>query len=724
MARDRSPDYKALWEQAEEARRQAEDARRQAEDARIQEAERRIQAEEAQKQEAAKRRQAEEARQRTTFEEFIKSTHNFVSLPVRVARVSRSTKGTLKKPTGKLCPTLLRPWSDYPDIQQEIYDSVLHFLHPSDKDAPRLFSSVDALEDRGKTLCSEPLSSEKGLEIYEHNSVECNVRDVVAALSKIPKAQEKFKLKDGIKFESHANALSRDDKDEKSTLGSAAVPDRFIYRVDGSTNTEFATIEYKPPHKLSVANLRVGLRPMNFWDEVVQRQEPTIEKEKLKYNAELLTGSALTQEYHVMIREGLNYSYLSTGLALVMLHVRSDDPSTLYYHLCEPKSDVGPTDDQKLRLSSTAVAQALCLCLISLRSGARKQKWRNHTIQNLHTWETDLDYIWSQIPEEERHQSPPSSESQVSLYSPSPSLGAPVGGGHRPTTRSQTRCGPQETMHRPESMDSSDSDSNQATSGRKRTLDQISSSAPLTQPSSQQRDSSSHRRGRRWHYRAEFCTQKCLLGLQRGGLLDSQCPNVELHRQGQDTKRHLISTERLVQLVKQQLDEDLDHNIKPFGVCGSYGAPFKITYVPYGYTVVGKGTTSELWNEVSREADIYRILQKAQGSAVPVFLGAIDLKMIYFLHGGAEIRHMLLMAWGGEDTSGLEHSKELLREIWRSEKEIRALGVVHEDFRFHNALWNEELGRALIIDFHRSKLAPRLLEKRKSLMQPLRNIHV
>ncbi|KAK9234555.1 hypothetical protein V1525DRAFT_452607 [Lipomyces kononenkoae] len=657
MACDRSPDYKALWEQAEEARRQAE-----------------------------------EARQRTTFEEFIKSTHNFVSLPVRVARVSRSTKGTLKKPTGKLCPTLLRPWSDYPDIQQEIYDSVLHFLHPSDKDAPRLFSSVDALEDRGKTLCSEPLSSEKGLEIYEHNSVECNVRDVVAALSKIPQAQEKFKLKDGIKFESHANALSRDDKDEKSTLGSAAVPDRFIYRVDGSTSTEFATIEYKPPHKLSVANLRVGLRPMNFWDEVVQRQEPTIEKEK--YNAELLTGSALTQEYHVMIREGLNYSYLNTGLALVMLHVRSDDPSTLYYHLCEPKSDVGPTDDQKLRLSSTAVAQALCLCLISHRSGARKQKWRNHSIQNLHTWEIDLDYIWSQIPEEERYQSPPSSESQVSLYSPSPSLA--MGGGHRPTIRSQTRCGPQETMHRSESMDSSDSDSIQATSGRKRTLDQISKeTVQVTE-------------GRRRHYRAEFCTQKCLLGLQRGGLLDSQCPNVELHRQGQDTKRHLISTERLVQLVKQQLDEDLDHNIKPFGVCGSYGAPFKITYVPYGYTV--------LWNEVSREADIYRILQKAQGSAVPVFLGAIDLKMIYFLHGGAEIRHMLLMAWGGEDTSGLEHSKELLRNP--------RIGVVHEDFRFHNALWNEELGRALIIDFHRSKLAPRLWEKRKSLMQPLRNIHV
>lgn len=31
------------------------------------------------------------------------------------------------------------------------------------------------------------------------------------------------------------------------------------------------------------------------------------------------------------------------------------------------------------------------------------------------------------------------------------------------------------------------------------------------------------------------------------------------------------------------------------------------------------------------------------GSAVPVFLGSIDLDMLYFLHGAGDIRHMLLM---------------------------------------------------------------------------------
>ncbi len=67
-----------------------------------------------------------------------------------------------------------------------------------------------------------------------------------------------------------------------------------------------------------------------------------------------------------------------------------------------------------------------------------------------------------------------------------------------------------------------------------------------------------------------------------------------------------------------------------------------------------KGTTDRLWKEVFNEAMVYRISPKAQGSAVPVFLGTIDLAMTYFLHGAGEIRHMLLMAWGGEKISTLE----------------------------------------------------------------------
>ena len=111
--------------------------------------------------------------------------------------------------------------------------------------------------------------------------------------------------------------------------------------------------------------------------------------------------------------------------------------------------------------------------------------------------------------------------------------------------------------------------------------------------------------------------------------------------------------------------------------------------------------------KMSREAQVYQILRKAQGSAVPVFLGTIDLAKIYFLHGAGEIRHMLVMGWGGESTTSMELTPILLQEIHKSNREIKALGIIHEDLRRDNILWNEELGRALIIDFHRSTLKSR-----------------
>ncbi|RDH26951.1 hypothetical protein BDQ94DRAFT_185686 [Aspergillus welwitschiae] len=108
-------------------------------------------------------------------------------------------------------------------------------------------------------------------------------------------------------------------------------------------------------------------------------------------------------------------------------------------------------------------------------------------------------------------------------------------------------------------------------------------------------------------------------------------------------------------------------------------AAFKVTCAAHGYTIV-----------VSREVDIYRILHRAQGSAIPVFLGAIDLAKVYFLHGAGDIRHMLLMGWGG---------------------------VIHEDLRPENILWNAGLYRALVIDFHRCALDQQPTYKRPGSVQ-------
>ncbi|KAN0071642.1 hypothetical protein V8E54_010238 [Elaphomyces granulatus] len=103
-------------------------------------------------------------------------------------------------------------------------------------------------------------------------------------------------------------------------------------------------------------------------------------------------------------------------------------------------------------------------------------------MDQLHTWEMDLDYALAQIPAEERDQTPTGSE-----YLPS------------------------------------DSNRVEAAPGRKHESSLIRSPPLPTQH----------------HMTAGFCTQRCLLGLR-----DNHCPNVELHRQGQPEggNRHLIRT--------------------------------------------------------------------------------------------------------------------------------------------------------------------------------------
>lgn len=92
----------------------------------------------------------------------------------------------------------------------------------------------------------------------------------------------------------------------------------------------------------------------------------------------------------------------------------------------------------------------------------------------------------------------------------------------------------------------------------------------------------------------------------------------------------------MVHILKQQLDNDVVHHCEPLGDCGATGAPFKLGCESHGYTFIGKGTTSKLWDTVSGERQLYETLRSAQGSAGTVFLGLINLAQSYFLHGALE----------------------------------------------------------------------------------------
>ncbi|KAJ5569585.1 uncharacterized protein N7459_009015 [Penicillium hispanicum] len=696
-----SPDYKALFHQEREKRKQEEE----------------------------RRKHLEDRQKKTTLVEFLRYCHNVLSRPLRVRESSTSTKGEIPIPKGKHCPTRLKRWEGCAAQQQDIYNSLRRYLQP-EQDAPRLFPSKIVLDGLSEHF-EGAMGSEYDLQTYERLAVEDHTRQILLELCKIPAAQKEFGLGDGVLLDSHPNILNETEnesveaeKTEKpETTNPGGKPDQFFFhRVDNKTATLITTVEYKPPHKLPLADIHRGLCDMNLWKEMVwSNKVPRGEAESLVYNSQRLVCSAIVQEYHVMIQEGLEYSYLTTGFALILLWVPYYEPSTLCYYLCEPNQDVSDSDGDLLH-PNTSIARVLCLCLMSLGSRRRDQEWRNMYCSDVLTWTTLFDITRESTrsqqgpPSDGTDYVSPSSAATSSEYQPSSSPVESTTPTRRVRARAQGGCAPSDLGDHTGFPESSDSETDQGAPGRKRGISQVELS-PLQR--------NSHQRGRvdpndiAYRQHAPFCSQRCLLGLRDGTALDDSCPNIDLHRQNGDGVYHPITATSLVSLLKQQMDEIIDRCI-PFGSCGSYGAPFKLTCFPHGYTVVGKGTTSGLWKKfVSREAEIYHILREAQGSAVPVFFGTIDLAKIYFLHGAGQIRHMLVMGWAGESTAGLEQTADLRREIERSKQRIRALGVRHLDLRPDNILWNAELGRALIIDFHRSELDSRPVPKRvASLKRP------
>ncbi|RAK89897.1 hypothetical protein BO79DRAFT_144981 [Aspergillus costaricaensis CBS 115574] len=474
------------------------------------------------------------------------------------------------------------------------------------------------------------------------------------------------------------------------------------------------TVEYKPPHKLPVEEIRLGLRPLEFWKEIVKTETtPTDREEKRKYDAAVLTGSAVVHEYHVMIIKGLEYSYVSTGLALIMLRIPYHEPGTLYYHLFEPNSEITLHDDKRLTNPPlTSVARVLCLCLMSCSVEVRDKAWREKAKKDLPTWTTGFDTTSSRIPQFEPNQSPTASQHSHSTTTTTIKSESTSSSSYQPS-HSSVGSSPTENYRMPTWASSRrhrtpDADTDTGPRRQKRRISENAESSEFQEDT----DSSGEDTNKDT---AQFCTQRCLLGLQHGRSLDKQCPNVALHRLGANGDHHQILPETLVRKIEKQLNKEVGYGCTPISGCASTGALFKITSSTLGYTMVGKGASSDFWKEkVSREADIYRILHQAQGSAVPVVLGTVDLRMAHFSNG-TEINHMLLMAWGGEQIENCE-DKSFKREVKRSEKEIRSLGVIHHNIQPQNALWNPELRRALIIDFNYSQLDSLPIEKRQFLM--------
>ena len=666
-------------------------------------------------------RQEEQKTRPTTFEEYIRLCHIHLSMPLCIqTNKSLTTKGSITSSKNKACPTLLKPWSDFSNLLEQLCQKILNNI-PSEE---RLFSSSQYLTELGQSLCDRPFASEDDLRSYQRFAVEQPTAIIVRYLCKNPTARLAFNLGDGFSFENHANTLGDTNEEVRQGLEDLQLSskhkksrsnpkpkdaDQICVYVDMDGAQKLCMIvEYKAAHKLTALNLRTGLlkadgRSLDLPQDVFNRITiPTDREGQLVYYSEKLVATAFTQVYEYMIKNGLQYSVLTTGEAYVYLWIRKDEPHTLYYHLAEPNFEAKEDNEIDLLLPHTAVGQMLAISLLALGSDVYDQAWRDETLKNAQTTTVDYETVLRQIPEKVKASSPPSSE-----FSPSPlrqiDRKSPYMLRSRNPQKTRESCG-SSSLPNTHHISSSSSDessyfntpSKPPVSLRPPELHQTQNTSKTAPPDNKGGSQS-----------RAYCTQACLLGLVKGSRLDEACPNVSLHRRITTTTSHAFKQDDLACCMQQQLQENLDHWCEPLGKQGARGALFKLTLVSHGYTFVGKGTVKAFVPDLKHEGKVYRQLARCQGKLIPVYLGNINLAKRYFLAPGVEIIHMLLMSWGGEQARKdlmLGCGQHLEIEKSRANEELVRYGINHGDLRAPNMLWSSENSRLMLIDFERSMI--------------------
>ncbi|KAK8092143.1 uncharacterized protein PG998_015156 [Apiospora kogelbergensis] len=283
-------------QRAEEAERERQEERQRAEreqrraerqQQRAEEAERELQEE---RQHAEREQQradiSEEQTRRTTLDEYIAACHTSVFSKFAIEPDPKLTsRGAITNPRDKWCPENLRPWPDFLE-QQRIVFGTLYDTFPTES---RYFENRNFLAGLGNRVSRRPIADEKTLEYFLHNSVEDPVRAILEQL-KVEEVGSVYQIGDGIIFENHPHAISdiAEEVVARETPASRPQtpnhrrdlhqlrPDQIcVYRDDSSTSalrTMVYVCEYKPPHKLTAPHLRVGLRAMSIYEEVVNRK--------------------------------------------------------------------------------------------------------------------------------------------------------------------------------------------------------------------------------------------------------------------------------------------------------------------------------------------------------------------------------------------------------------------------------------------------------------------
>lgn len=702
---------------------------------------------------------AREDTRNTTLHEYLSLCHEHLSKSITIQTdKSLSTQGDPSNAKGKLRPDFLKPWKQFLDTQKQTLES-LYAVYPS-HNMPQSFDNRTFIKTQGEKVASRKLASEQDLVFLERDIVETPVTGIVAHLNSLDDVRNEFGLAGGVEFHNHLNNLSDgtgDEADEVTQrleahqLGpstprpsapsiSYCRPDQVcVYTTsdDGNKPTKPALIiEYKAPHKVTRAHLRHVLltdRAPLVLESVINRVDlpPSSDTEKcFEYHAERLVSAVISQTFSYMVRCGTQYGYVSTGEAFVFLYIRPEENAkTVYYHLAEPNADVEAQrhdfpDTENYR-NRTAISQVLAFTLHAVKTFRESEEWREPIIRTLKIWEVDYEAILREMPETPKTAGKPSPF--LSDYIPKTfSLVVPEGTPIRRRLRSGNATHNDSTTQKqqgtPPSSDDESSPFDTPTrpqGGPRSKQGQQSQRGQRSQPPNGAGSSS------RGGQRRAICTQLCLQGLAQGGPLDRQCPNVSKHcEEGYQGHLHQLSVEGFRKLLGEQLRRGRGDACQPLGMQGARGALFSITLASHGYTVVGKGTVTAFIKDLRHEEEVYQRLVTLQAIHIPICLGSIELYQPFYYDTGVRIMHFLLLSWAGKCLDDSKTAPGIDRQTWtmdlvRAVNAIHGAGVLHQDIRMPNLLWNEETKRVMVIDFEGAEIVKAKTEAVRQVLAPI-----
>jgi hypothetical protein len=577
------------------------------------------------------------------------------------------------------------------------------------------------------------------------------VHAILKHLKTLPQVSQEFHLIFDISFFNHLNpirnAAAEDDGYEPSasvipesskkssrpktpsatSSNSRGQPDIVcIYSGSSSTTTGdepsnklILPIELKPPHKLTKENLRQGLHPMDLLSDVININKiPLDTTARDQQESTRRVAATTTQLFSYMVEGGVEYGILANGEAFIFLHIDIENPRVLYYHCLNPTADLSKSVHSHDVLHRTAVGQVLAFILLALESSRQseltdKQNAINDAFKDLNIWPSapTQDTSPSAVPPRTPSPtSPPYSEprhlkgkeSDLSVRQPlyrkaKAKVSCNSNDGSRGYFNPEDPEDPTPPAHKSDTKTMKQKGSTSTGS-----LKGSSSGISGNYKSSSKRPARERHEAERYY---PYCSSACILSLvNRSSLPDPECPNYRLHSNYSPLNSHTF-----LHLIRAQLLNTRDQYIYPLGIQGAVGVLFKIALKDSGYVLLAKGTVDALKHHLVYESHVYRYLEPVQSIHVPVCLGYIPLYIPYYYDIGVQIKHLLLLSYGGSPlpkyiTQTISPGDQWWNseEVKRAVKTIEACGIDHQDIRVPNLLWDEAQKRVIVIDFERS----------------------